>query len=254
VENRIIISVGKKLKKMDNKKKLSEITKVPYYGENFPFIPWTLIAKFKVELIFAKNLYKKLGFLSFLWFCLMLPFRLVPNFKKNRDGIRLMGKSFGWMAKTEWALLLVIYRQFEKKYGKFDAYLFAKNSIQECSSFMMNDFYQADRLKDFEDPFEAFWLFHKAMFKDDPNYPNEFIEEKDCKIMVVHSCRNCKIAKMTIPELAPIGCDHDITGYRAIGNKTQMEFRRPQTLAKDGLPCRFMFFRKGTAPENIETK
>jgi hypothetical protein len=40
--------------------------------------------------------------------------------------------------------------------------------------------------------------------------------------------------------------DYDITAYAAISERTNMEFRRPQTLAKDGEPCRFMFFRKGT--------
>ena len=29
---------------------------------------------------------------------------------------------------------------------------------------MMNDFYQAKELANFEDPFEAFWEYHKAMF------------------------------------------------------------------------------------------
>ena len=115
---------------------------------------------------------------------------------------------------------------------------------------MMNDFYQADRLADFADPFEAFWSYHKAMFQDDPNYENELFDHGNLKVMIVHRCRNCEIARLTVPELAPIGCDHDITGYKAIEAKTDMEFRRPETLAKDGRPCRFMFYRKGTAPKD----
>jgi hypothetical protein len=54
-----------------------------------------------------------------------------------------------------------------------------------------------DRLAAFEDPFEAFWSYHKAMFRDE---------------------------------------------------KTGMEFRRPETHAKDGVPCRFIFYHKGTEP------
>jgi hypothetical protein len=144
---------------------------------------------------------------------------------------------------------LIIYRVLERKEGKEKAYRYAKKAIQDSSQFMMNDFYQAVRLPDFEDPFEAFWCYHKAMFQDDSNYPNEFIEDTNLKMMVVHQCRNCEIAKLTIPELASLGCDHDITGYRAIEEKAQMEFRRPVTLAKDGEPCRFMFYRKGTTPK-----
>lgn len=117
---------------------------------------------------------------------------------------------------------------------------------------MMADFYQADLLSRFEDPFEAFWAYHRAMFADDPNYPNELLDvSDDLKVMVVHECRNCRIAELTLPELAPLGCDHDITGYKAIEERTGMEFRRPVTLAKDGQPCRFMFYRAGTAPDEV---
>jgi len=34
------------------------------------------------------------------------------------------------------------------------------------------------------------------------------------------------------------------TRYKAIEDKTNMEFRHPQMLAKDGKPCRFMFYRR----------
>jgi hypothetical protein len=65
--------------------------------------------------------------------------------------------------------------------------------------------------------------------------------------MIVHQCRNCEIAKLTIPELASLGCDHEIAGYTAIEDKADLEFRRTVALAKDGQPYRFMFYRKGTA-------
>jgi hypothetical protein len=240
---------------MNSERQISDINKVPYYGKSFPFIPWTFVSKAKVSIVFAKTLYKKTGLLLFLnfWF-LQLPFKTIKTLKKNKKGLRLMKKSFGSMAKLEWFLLIAIYHFLEKRNGKDKAYSFAKEAIQECSKFMMNDFYQAKELAKFKDPFEAFWEYHKAMFTDDPNYPNELIDERDCKIMMVHDCRNCEIAKLTIPELAPLGCDHDITGYKSIEKLTKMEFRRPQTLAKDGKPCKFMFFREGTAPQNIEIK
>jgi len=233
---------------------LSEISKVPYYGRSFPFIPWSFTSKVKVSITFAKHLYKTVGLFSFLGFWLMLPFRWSQASRKYSQGVDLMGNSFGWMAKLEWTLLLIIYEELTNSNDEEAAYAFARRAIQDASSFMMDDFYQADRLAKFDDPFEAFWAYHKAMFKDDPNYPNEMIEEENCRTMIVHQCRNCEIAKLTIPGLSPLGCDHDITGYRAIEKKVGMEFRRPQTLAKDGQPCKFMFFREGTVPAGIETK
>lgn len=240
---------------MNTKKQLSEINQVPYYGKSFPFIPWTFMSKAKVSIVFAKIFYKKTGLLTFLNFWLIqLPFNAITTLRTNKKGLGLMKDSFGSMAKLEWFLLIEIYHFLEKRNNKEYAYQFAKEAIQESSKFMMSDFYQAEQLANFEDPFEAFWQYHKAMFDNDPNYPNEFIEKENCKTMIVHDCRNCEIAKLTIPELAPLGCDHDITGYKSIEKLTKMEFRRPQTLAKDGLPCKFMFFREGTAPQNIETK
>lgn len=235
---------------MENRRRsLEDVSSLSYYGRHFPFIPWSLGSKLRVSLVFARHLFKELGALRFVIFWLALPFRLLPTYRKYRQGFALMAGKFGFMAEMEWLLLVIIYRDLEKKEGKERAYRFAKTAIQDASSFMMNDFYQADRLAEFEDPYEAFWLYHKAMFRNDPNYPNDLIEGKNLKVMIVHRCRNCEIAELTIPELAPLGCDHDVTGYRAIQDKVSMEFRRPETLAKDRKPCRFMFYRKGTAPE-----
>lgn len=222
---------------------------LPYYGRHFPFIPWTLWSKLRVSFVFAETLYHELGPAQFAAFCLRLPFRLMPARCEFREGFRLMRSQFGLIAEIEWILLVLIYRDLEKRRGKEKAYAFSKNAIQKSSRFMMNDFYQADRLAEFADPFEAFWSYHKAMFENDPNYENELIDNGDLKVMIVRQCRNCEIARLTVPELAPLGCDHDITGYKGIEEKTDMEFRRPETLAKDGKPCRFMFYRKGTAPK-----
>jgi len=229
---------------------LNQVRMLPYYGRHFPFIPWTLKSKLRVSFVFARTLFHELRLAKFVAFCLRLPFRLIPTYRELRRGFRLMRSQFGLMAEIEWILLVMIYKDLEKTHGKTKAYAFAKSAIQKSSRFMMNDFYQADRLEGFEDPFEAFWSYHKAMFQNDPNYENELIDNGNLKVMIVHRCRNCEIAQLTVPELAPIGCDHDITGYKAIEDKTDMEFRRPETLAKDGKPCRFMFYHKGTAPKD----
>lgn len=227
---------------------LSEVKKLPHYGEHFPFIPWSFASKLRVSWVFTVRLLEEIGLLRFAAFWLEMPFRMLPVHRELRDGFRMTRRRFGVMAEMEWTLLVLIYRDIEKRSGKQRAYAFAKDAIQRSSLFMMNDFYQADRLAEFADPFEAFWSYHQAMFRDDPNYPNELRDEGDRKVMVVHQCMNCEISRLTIPELATLGCDHDITGYKAIEEKTQMEFRRPVTLAKDGKPCEFMFYRKGKVP------
>ncbi len=238
---------------MPGHRRHDEVSALPHYGQHFPFLPRSTATKLRVSRVFARNLHAELGWSRFLGFWLRLPVALIPAVRTSRAGFALMGRTFGVLAEFEWILLVVIYRDLARTSGKQRAYQFAKAAIQQSSRFMMNEFYQADRLAGFDDPFEAFWSYHKAMFADDPNYPNELVDHGDLKMMIVHQCRNCEIAALTVPELAPLGCDHDITGYQAIQDKVRMEFRRPVTLAKDGQPCRFMFYRQGTAPDDIAT-
>ena len=229
---------------------LDQISTVPFYGKHFPLVPWTLKANIQTTLIFARNLFRELGPLGGIAFWLLVPLRMVPTYWKYRAGFNLVGGKFGLMGFMQWMALVIVYEVLERKHDKEKAYEFIKQAIQDASNALMNDLYQADRLAEFEDPFDAFWAYHKAMFQDDPNWPNEFtVDEPDLKVMVVEQCFNCKLAQLTIPELARMGCDHDIVGYPHIEDKTQMVFRRPVTLAKDGKPCQFMFYRKGTEPQ-----
>jgi hypothetical protein len=233
-----------------SKRTLDDVARLPHYGEPFPFIPWTLRSKLGVSLVFVRHLFTKLGPVRFVGFWLSVPFRLPAELRRSADALRLIRRGYGAIAKAEWALLVVIHRMLERREGPDRAYDFSRRAIQDASTFMMADFYQADRLAEFDDPFEAFWAYHRAMFSGDPNYPNELIDESDdLKVMVVHECLNCTVAAMTAPKLSLLGCDHDITGYRAIEERAGMQFRRPTTLAKDGQPCRFMFYRAGTAPD-----
>ncbi|MEZ4517012.1 MAG: hypothetical protein R3C44_09315 [Chloroflexota bacterium] len=41
---------------------LDQIDTVPFYGKNFPFVPWTLTANMQLTLTFAKDLFGELGY------------------------------------------------------------------------------------------------------------------------------------------------------------------------------------------------
>jgi hypothetical protein len=112
---------------------VDQVKTLPYYGRNFPFIPWTFRSKLRVSFVFARNLFGKLGLIQFVAFWLLLPFRFRPAYTRFRDGFRLMGKQFGFMAEVEWILLVIIYRILEKKEGKEKADSFAKKAIQDSS-------------------------------------------------------------------------------------------------------------------------
>lgn len=76
------------------------------------------------------------------------------------------------------------------------------------------------------------------------------IEESDNHLrIVVDRCLNVDAGRMfDCPEIAKLGCDHDLAGYPPIEDKLNMEFRRPTTIAKGDSCCEFNFYRKGFAP------
>ena len=112
---------------------LSQVKTLPYYGRHFPFIPWKLTSKLRISLVFAGNLLRDLGLISFVGFWLALPFRAIPTYRASKAGFRLMGSSFGLIAEMEWIPLVIIYRVLEKRHGKAHAYDFAKEAIQKSS-------------------------------------------------------------------------------------------------------------------------
>ncbi|MCA9908485.1 MAG: hypothetical protein KC519_07535, partial [Anaerolineae bacterium] len=148
---------------------LDQISSVPFYGRHFPFVPWTFKANLQTTLIFARNLFRELGLLRGIGFWLVFPFRMVPTYFKYRKGFNLVYSKFRIMGFMQWIAVVSVYEVLERKTGQEQAYAFIKHAIQDASKVLMSDLYQADRLAEFEDPFEAFWAYHKAMFQGDPN-------------------------------------------------------------------------------------
>ena len=68
--------------------------------------------------------------------------------------------------------------------------------------------------------------------------------------MYLNECANCVVGNaFDCPEIAKLGCDHDLAGYPVILDRVNAEFRRPHTIAKGDDYCDFMFYRKGTVPD-----
>jgi hypothetical protein len=74
--------------------------------------------------------------------------------------------------------------------------------------------------------------------------------EGDEQTIVVSRCANVVLGKaFDCPEIAKLGCDHDLAGYPVILDRVNAEFRRPHSMAKGDEYCDFHFYRKGTAPD-----
>jgi hypothetical protein len=85
----------------------------------------------------------------------------------------------------------------------------------------------------------------------DLNHADVGIGQHGCGAGVVNFRDHCRHIEKTSRSIvsASLPSKAISTRYKAIEDKTNMEFRHPQMLAKDGKPCRFMFYRRGTAPQ-----
>ena len=137
--------------------------------------------------------------------------------------------------------------------GPDQAYEFIKGIFQRIAVYSMPAMYQIDDLVQCEgDVFDNFKKYNIAMFQTDDDFfrVKEIQDEKDKLTIILDQCANVTCAAaFRCPEVAKLGCDHDLAGYPVILDRVDAEFRRPHTIAKGDDFCDFMFYRKGTAPD-----
>ncbi len=84
----------------------------------------------------------------------------------------------------------------------------------------------------------------------------ELKDSENLQYICLTKCLNLDaFSTLGCPELARLGCDIDIAGYapEAMGNKVNLDFRRPCTLANGDKSCQFYYYRKGHAPADLRT-
>ena len=83
-----------------------------------------------------------------------------------------------------------------------------------------------------------------------------FKDPENLQYLRVTKCLNIDVmSTLGCPELARLGCIADIAGYapEAMGNKVNLDFRRPYTMANGDKACEFYYYRKGHAPADMRT-
>lgn len=153
----------------------------------------------------------------------------------------------------EITMLIAVFNVMAKKESREEAYDCVKGIFQKVSIQSMPALYQIDDLIKCEgDVFDNFKKFTINMFESSAQ---EFsvMEIKECENrlrIIVDRCLNVEAGKMfDCPEIAKLGCDHDLSGFPLIESRVNAEFRRPCTLAKGGEYCDFNFYRTGFAPK-----
>lgn len=226
---------------------LSELPSLSRYGMHISGV--TPEGRKRMPGLMLRAAVRELGPLRAGWFLLCSALRGRALARAHPEAARL-ARAYSPAAARDFPMLGGMFATLADWEGEDRAYAFLKGVMQASAPFQMAELYQVDELRRFEDRFEAFKRFNRAMFTGDPNYRlRAFIDEGDTFRVHLESCVNCAIAEaFGFPRLAQLGCDHDVAGYPAIEDDVEAVFRRPQTIAKGGAMCEFVFHRRGTEP------
>jgi hypothetical protein len=229
--------------------KVEELTQ---YGKTLSSLPKEALKK--QESIVLREIRNKFGLIGILPFFIRL-FLGQRELKRKYPEAYQATLKLGESAAKEITMLISMFNIIARKEGRGNAYEFVKGIFQKVAVYSMPAMYQIDDLVKCEgDPFENFVKFTVAWFnamnEEGTWKVEEMTEEKDKLTFTVTECTNCTLGEAyDCPEIAKLGCDHDLAGYPVILDKVNAEFRRPHTIAKGDEYCDFQFYRKGTAPD-----
>jgi len=229
-----------------------KVEELSQYGKTLTGLPKEAMKKQKA--IVFREIRKKFGLFGILPFFIRLLLEQRALKRKYPEAYQETLK-VGEDAAKEFPMLIAMFNIIARKEGKENAYEFVKGIFQKVAIHSMPALYQIDDLVKCEgDTFENFVQFNIAFFnamnEEGTWKVEETKEEKDKLTIIVTECANCVLGKaFDCPEIAKLGCDHDLAGYPVIVDKVNTEFRRSHTLAKGDEYCDFMFYRKGTAPD-----
>jgi hypothetical protein len=229
-----------------------EIEELSQYGKTLSGLPREAIKQ--QEAIVFREIRKKFGLLGMVPFFIRVLLerrRLIKNYPAAYQEALKLSKD----TAKEITMLIAVFNLIASRSGRDNAYEFVQNIFQKVAVYSMPAFYQINELVKCEgDVFENFKKFNIAWFnamnEEGTWIVDEMKDEKDELTIVVTKCANCVLGEaFDCPEIAKLGCDHDLAGFPLIVDKVNVEFRRPHTLAKGDEYCDFHFHRKGKAPD-----
>jgi hypothetical protein len=220
------------------------------FGKSLSDVPKDVF-KGQGKVIFAafRNKFGLLGLIPFTFRVVLERRRILKQYSKQYDELV---KLTGNLAK-EPPMLIAMFNVIAITESREQAYEFVKGIFQIIALKSLPAIYQLDDLVKCEgDVFDNFKKFNIAMFEagDRDYHVKEMEEDENHLRIVVDSCLNVEVGKMfDCPEIAKLGCDHDLASYPFVDPVVNAEFRRPCTMAKGDSLCDFNFYRKGFAPQ-----
>ena len=229
-----------------------KVEELSQYGKTLSGLPKEAVKK--QEGIVLREIRKKFGLIGILPFFIRLFLGQRRLKRKYPEAYQATLKLSESTAK-EITMLISMFNIIARKEGREYAYEFVQSIFQKVAIHSMPAMYQIDDLVKCEgDTFVNFAKFTRAWFEamneEGTWIVKEFKEEKDELSFTVTECVNVTLCKsFDCPEIAKLGCDHDLAGYPVIVDRVNAEFRRPHTIAKGDEYCDFHYYRKGTAPD-----
>ena len=164
-------------------------------------------------------------------------------------------------AIKEMYLMSAMYLVLTDREGKEKAFEFVKGIFRKLGPAGHEAYYDLKNLlKCPGDIYNNFCQLNRSMFESSARkgfYKLEgFNESENLQYFRFTKCLNIDVlSTLGCPELARLGCIADIAGYapEAIGNKVNLDFRRPCTMANGDKACEFYYYRKGYAPADMPT-
>lgn len=228
-----------------------KVEELSQYGKTLSGLPKQALKK--QNAIVLSELRRKFGLLGMVTFFIRV-LRERGRLKREYPEAYQEALNLSKEAAREITMLIAVFNLIASKEGKEEAYGFAKGIFQKVAVHSMPALYQIDDLVRCEgDVFDNFKKFNVAWFRamnEEGTWIVERIDDEEDKLtIVVTECANCVLGEgFACPEIAKLGCDHDLAGFPVIVDRVNAEFRRPNTLAKGDEYCDFQFYRKGTAP------
>jgi hypothetical protein len=202
------------------------------------------------SIIFAalRRKFGLLGLMPFLWRVLVERRRLRKRYQTQYAELRQRTVK----GADEITMLIAMFNVVAQRESREQAYAFVKGIFERVAQQSLPALYQLDQLVRCDgDVFDNFKKFNIAMFEaGDRDFHVQAMEDEPNHLrIVVDRCLNVDAGRMfDCPEIAQLGCDHDLASYPHVEPSVHAIFRRPCTLAKGGHCCDFNFYRAGFAP------
>jgi len=236
-----------------------KVEELSSYGIAFDHMP--LKAQILQMKVMFSEVKKKFGLFGTVGFVVKVYKKQKQLKKKYGETVNRRFADVPSSAIMELYMMSAIYLVIADREGKEKAYEFIKGIFQRIGPTAHESLYNIRDLKKCDgDIFINFCKLNRSIFEKGAEKGFYTIEEirdsEDLQYLRLTKCLNVDaFSTLGVPEIGRLGCDIDIAGYapEALGNKVNLDFRRPCTLANGDESCEFYYYRKGHAPADMRT-